>query len=77
MLNIGMMWRGDPEKTLKENVSIASLRFNRKYSDKLGKANTCHVHINIEATVIDGIKVIPDKSIMKNIFWIGNSNDKR
>lgn len=73
---IGMLWYdANPETTLEDKVLRAKDYYNRKY----GFCNVCHVSAKSlsEIKEIHGLKIVPDKYMMVNNFWIGDSNNEK
>lgn len=67
-MNIGMLWLD--KSPLEEAVKRAAEYYQAKYGEV---ANRCHVnHHTLQGTMLlDGIKLYPDRQIMKGNYWIG------
>jgi hypothetical protein len=79
-MNVGMLWFDDnKETTFEQKIKAVKERFNKKYSAKYGLCNMCYVNQLMikEEIIVEGITIKQSKTIMKNLFWIGNNEQKR
>jgi hypothetical protein len=80
-MKIGMLWFIENYKThppVEDEIKRAADYYNTHYQDSLGKANLCQVNPNefssLADSIIDGVIVIPNNSILPHHLWIGNDN---
>jgi len=73
MIQEGMLWYDDsPTRSVSEKVERAAARYEKKYGHK---PDVCYVHPEHlkegEVSVVEGVKVLPSKSVLRYHFWLG------
>ena len=70
-MNEGLLWYdGDSKRDLEAKVKLAAKQHLEKYGRP---ANICKVHVSAlrRPMSIDGIRVVPSPTVLKNHFWVG------
>ena len=69
-MDIGMLWWDDDKKrTLSEKVERAANYYHVKFGVR---PTHCFVHPDlVEGDIAAGLKIRPDRMVIKNHFWLG------
>jgi hypothetical protein len=71
----GMLWfDNDSKRTISEKITKAVIYYHNKYGRN---PDCCHVHPSMlpsNAPQSKNLKILPDRTIMPNYFWIGISS---
>jgi hypothetical protein len=73
----GLLWYdGDGSRDLDKKVNLAAQFYRKKYGRK---PNVCYVHPSVmkRSRKINGLRVAPLGSVLKNHFWVGEEKKKR
>lgn len=72
----GLLWYdGASWRTLEEKVGAARERYIEKYGSN---PNVCFVHpsaTNEDAVQVEGCRVVPNPTVLKHHFWIGEAKE--
>jgi len=70
-MRTGLLWYDDSDTDLGAKVLDAAERYEEKFGDR---PNRCYVHpdcLEEEKLQVNGIVVLPSKSVLPNHFWVG------
>jgi len=70
-MKTGMLWFDRSARPLDERVRDAAAYYQRKYGAKPDRA---FAPAGTEKTVVDGIEVRADKSVLPNHLWLGRED---
>ena len=79
MIDQGLLWQDDSNRTLTDKVLFAAQRYHAKFGQA---AATCYVHPSMleggKSVIIGGVTVLLLKTVALDNFWLGvDAPDKK
>ena len=76
-MKIGMLWYGDLDKSVAENIAAAFEHYTAKFGRE---PNCCHVHpsalVDLEVLGVN-VTLVASNHTLPNHYWIGCENDEK
>ena len=76
-MDIGMLWYdGNKQETLSKRIIKAVAYYKEKYGYNANCVFVAPSDFVVEEQV-DGVRIVPSRSIIKSHFWVGIEHEKR